>query len=376
MNGGMLKMPDNNELTKREQQILEWIQQDPMISQNDLAKLAGISRSGAAAHISSLMKKGYLKGKGYIVAEKRYALVIGGINIDTYGMATQNFTTKTSNPGHISHQIGGLGRNMALNLRKLGVFNYFITAYGDDFWGEQFKADVANNNMDISYAKQFSNQKTSNYIYLNRANGERFIGLDDMGINDLITPEFLQQRLEIIKAAQYLIIDTNLPQTTIDWLAANYSGPLIAKAVSITKTGRLKSVLNQLDTLVINGVETPILTDIDPLNRALAERAAASLVKQGVTNVFLYVDGLGAVYANQKEIKYFKQPNSQILNTNGDGAAATAAIVFAKIKQMDFDLTGKMGTAAMAITAKSQESVNAEINSHLLIETANKIKVS
>lgn len=45
-------------MTQREQQILEWIRQDPMISQEDLAQRAGITRSSVGVHISNLMKKG------------------------------------------------------------------------------------------------------------------------------------------------------------------------------------------------------------------------------------------------------------------------------------------------------------------------------
>lgn len=44
-------------MISREQQIFEWIKQNPMISQNELAELAGITRSGVAAHISNLVKK-------------------------------------------------------------------------------------------------------------------------------------------------------------------------------------------------------------------------------------------------------------------------------------------------------------------------------
>ena len=47
-------------MTQRERQILEWIRQDPMISQQELAEKAGITRSSAAVHISNLMKKGYI----------------------------------------------------------------------------------------------------------------------------------------------------------------------------------------------------------------------------------------------------------------------------------------------------------------------------
>lgn len=53
-------------LTERERQILKKIEQNPMISQNELAEWCGITRSGVAAHISNLMKKGYIQGKGYV----------------------------------------------------------------------------------------------------------------------------------------------------------------------------------------------------------------------------------------------------------------------------------------------------------------------
>lgn len=44
-------------MTQRERQILQWIEENPMISQEELAQKAGISRSSIAVHISNLMKK-------------------------------------------------------------------------------------------------------------------------------------------------------------------------------------------------------------------------------------------------------------------------------------------------------------------------------
>ena len=38
--------------TDREQQILAWIKQNPLISQNELAQLCGITRSGGWPHTS------------------------------------------------------------------------------------------------------------------------------------------------------------------------------------------------------------------------------------------------------------------------------------------------------------------------------------
>ena len=72
-------------MTQRERQILQWIEENPMISQEELAQKAGISRSSIAVHISNLMKKGYIAGKGYVLRSGSYVVVIGGVNIDIGG---------------------------------------------------------------------------------------------------------------------------------------------------------------------------------------------------------------------------------------------------------------------------------------------------
>ena len=74
-------------MTSREKQILHWIKENPMISQEELAQKANIARSSVAVHISNLMKKGQIAGKGYIVKDDLYAVVVGGVNIDICGQS-------------------------------------------------------------------------------------------------------------------------------------------------------------------------------------------------------------------------------------------------------------------------------------------------
>ena len=58
-------------MTQRERQILQLIESDPMISQQGIADKLGITRSSAAVHISNLMKKGYIAGKGCWNTQRR-----------------------------------------------------------------------------------------------------------------------------------------------------------------------------------------------------------------------------------------------------------------------------------------------------------------
>ena len=67
-------------MTQRERQILNWIEENPLISQQELAEKAGITRSSVAVHISNLMKKGHIAGKGYVLRNASYAAVVGAVH--------------------------------------------------------------------------------------------------------------------------------------------------------------------------------------------------------------------------------------------------------------------------------------------------------
>ena len=108
-------------MTQRERQILQWIEADPMISQEALAERAGITRSSVAVHISNLMKKGYIAGKGYVLRSGTYAAVVGGVNVDIGGQSYAPLVARDSNPGRVRISLGGVGRNIAHNMSLLGV---------------------------------------------------------------------------------------------------------------------------------------------------------------------------------------------------------------------------------------------------------------
>ena len=88
-------------MTQRERQILRWIEENPMISQQELAEKAGITRSSVAVHISNLMKKGFIAGKGYVLRSGTYVVVVGGVNMDIGGKSFASMIPGDSNPGTV-----------------------------------------------------------------------------------------------------------------------------------------------------------------------------------------------------------------------------------------------------------------------------------
>ncbi len=142
--------------TDREQQILAWIKQNPLISQNELCAVVWHHPfRGGRTHLQPDEKRVH-QGKGYIVTPPSYVAVVGAINIDHYGVATQDVVGESSNMGRIVSSVGGIGHNIAYNLNRLGVPNYLISVYGDDENGERVKRDAYANGIDITHAKQIS----------------------------------------------------------------------------------------------------------------------------------------------------------------------------------------------------------------------------
>jgi len=352
--------------TDREEQILEWIKQNPLISQNDLAKLAGITRSGVAAHISNLVKKGYIQGKGYVITPPQYITVIGGVNVDTFGMAKENITSRSSYPGKIYNRLGGVGRNIAVNLAKLGIKTYLIAAYGNDHNGERFKENSLKNGIDITHAQQVIGHATSNYLYIDQPSGDRVVGIDDMEINRYISPEYLEQRKQVINNSKLVVIDSNLPKRTIRWVYSNVTVPIFAKAVGLNKTVNLYDGINRLDTLVINGIEATVLTKQSVQDEKTARQCANILLHRGVKNVFMYIDEVGILYENQDNYYFFGNHEKAPKNTNGAGASATAALSWARLNNANFQETVQLGISAAYITMESYEAVNGKMNGSFL----------
>ncbi|XNM60457.1 PfkB family carbohydrate kinase [Escherichia coli] len=82
-----------------------------------------------------LMRKGRIKGKGYILTEQEYCVVVGTINMDIRGWRI-SVTRKRLLIPYNSLLAGGVGRNIAHNLALLGRDVHLLSVIGDDFYGE------------------------------------------------------------------------------------------------------------------------------------------------------------------------------------------------------------------------------------------------
>ena len=169
-------------MTERETEIFHIIQQNPAISQNELAAKLNLARSSVAVHIANLQKKGYILGKGYIVNESAYVLGVGAANVDIHGRSKKPIVMHDSNPGHMSTSAGGVTRNVCENLSRLGVSVKLISAVGTDVYADQIRRECQSAGIDISNLYVADGKASSTYMSMIDADGDMFVALSDMTV--------------------------------------------------------------------------------------------------------------------------------------------------------------------------------------------------
>lgn len=349
-------------MTQREEQVLRLIQADPMISQQTIADELGITRSSAAVHISNLIKKGYITGKGYVLRPENYVVVVGGVNVDIGGRSYAPLVDADSNPGTVTISLGGVGRNIAHNLRLMDVDVRFLTAYGDDLNGQRFVTSCTELGIDITRSLKVPGESTSSYLYLANNKGEMALAISDMEICKKITPDYLASNLSLLQGACIVVADANIPQESLNYLAENCTSPLFVDPVSTTKAQKLIPILSSIHTLKPNILEAALLSGVTIVNDNDIEKAAENILKKGVQRVFISMGARGVYAASSEETYWIPSIPGKMVNTTGCGDAFTAALVWAYLNDNSLENSGRAGLAAGSIAMESQDTINSSLS--------------
>ena len=349
-------------MTQRERELLKLIETDPMISQQDLASRLGITRSSVAVHISNLMKKGYIAGKGYVLRSASYAVVVGGVNMDIGGRSNAPLIGSDSNPGKVGMSLGGVGRNIAHNMSLLGLDVRLLTAFGDDLYAQRIAASCGELGIDISQALTLPGERTSTYLFIADSDGDMALAVNDMDIYEHVTPAYLQSRRALLDNAQLVVIDTNIPAESIVWLCENVKSPIFADPVSTVKGVKLKPVLGRLHTLKPNRMEAELLSGVTITDEKSLAKAADALLSTGLRRVFISLGGDGVYAADHENHVHLPCVKGGMVNTTGCGDAFMAALAWAYLEGSDLERTAKSGLAASAISMEGAETINPELS--------------
>ncbi|XP_042268237.1 pseudouridine-metabolizing bifunctional protein C1861.05 isoform X2 [Thunnus maccoyii] len=146
-------------------------------------------------------------------------VVIGGINVDFIAKGkTQTLLFGQTNPGSVCQSFGGVGRNIADSLSRLGYKPLFISATGADSHSDA----VLNycKHMNTSGVARLQDQSTATYCAVITESGELSLGLGDMDVHQQITEHYVSQFEKQLSSATLVCLDGNIPVSTIDYVCS------------------------------------------------------------------------------------------------------------------------------------------------------------
>ena len=283
--------------------------------------------------------------------------VVGGANIDIGGFPEGAMVMEDSNPGRVRASAGGVGRNIACSLARLGVRTRLVTALGSDAFAEIIRADCRTAGVDLSDALTFD-AGSAVYLYIADSAGDMRLAVNDMALCARLTPEALADRLDTLNAMDAVVLDANLPEETLRWLSERVRVPLIADAVSAAKAHRLLPALPRLRAIKPNALEAAALTGIPVTDLESARAAARRLVAMGVGRAFVTLGDRGLCCADTGGAYCVPAPPVRLVNATGAGDAFTAALAWAELRGLDLVEAARAGMATAAITAECPDAVS------------------
>jgi pseudouridine kinase len=267
-------------------------------------------------------------------------IVIGGANIDIKAKSLEVNHFATSNPGTIATAPGGVGRNIAHNLARLGVEVALISSVGDDFQGASVLQASKAAGIDVSRVSANA-PSTGTYIAVLNPDGEMLTALSDMRAIDGITPDYIRAHAEAISAARFVVADCNLPIETLRTVAELARDNLFVEPVSVPKSAKLKALLQAGHVFMAS----PNLDQIESLTGTMDVTAGCSILHgMGLQHVIAHAGREGAFVSNGDTIEFVEaQPAGPVIDVTGAGDAAVAGLLFGLLRGEDLFSAALLG---------------------------------
>jgi pseudouridine kinase len=307
-------------------------------------------------------------------------VVIGGANIDVKTRIAGPTVPATSNPGtSATVSAGGVGRNIAHNLARLGIATRLISIVGPDPEGARLLEETVQAGVDVALVKR-GKASTGLYNAVLDRTGELVIGVSAMAILDELTPADLRKRAAAIDTASFLVADCNLRPDCLQWLLARAKRrgiPLLLEPVSVPKAAKLAPLLRaglRLHTITPNLNQLEALAGEPLRNASSLRRATRALHGWGIDNILVGLGPKGAALSWRSDdatlFQHIPAAVRAIADVTGGGDALVAGYVAAILGGTQPIGAAVFGQAAAGLAVASVSTVSARIDSKRVMRAA------
>lgn len=356
-------------MNPKEAELLALIRRDPYLSQQEMADAMKLSRPTIANLISGLIREGKILGRAYVLPEEGTVICIGGANVDRKFKMKKKTIMGTSNPASVTGSVGGVARNIAENLGRLGHDVKLLSIAGNDSEWKLIE-EVSSPFMSTDLTKSFDELATGTYTAVLEPDGEMLLAMANMDIYEKMTPAYVARNETALLAASCIVIDLNCPKDTIEYvrkLAKSRDIPLAVIPVSGPKMDRLSEDLTGITWLVLNRDEAEQYWESSIEAMEDWKESARKFLERGVENVLITGGKEGVFAASKSAIEHYEALQAQELrDVTGAGDAFSSGVIHSFLHRRDFAETIRSGLMNAAKTLQSESTVRTELTAEQL----------
>lgn len=303
--------------------------------------------------------------------EEKRAIVIGAAGVDIRGQARQELLPGTSNPGTIRLTAGGVGRNIAEALGRLGVPVSLISAVGDDSWGQDILQQTEAGGVDVSSVLVCPGERSAAYLVVLDENAQRIVSLDNMELVRRVDGRYLSDHRHLFTDVGMVVVDGNISSSALNSLfrlSARHGFPLALDPTSAVLASHLRKHLHHFHLVTPDLAEAEVLSGMSIGSETEAIRAAQTLVAAGTRVAIITMAEEGCAYATSETSGRVPAIRCEVVDRIGVGDVLTATVVFGMLHDLPIDEAVRLGTAAAAYTVRCSEAVCPHLSLELLYD--------
>ncbi|MDQ7822072.1 MAG: carbohydrate kinase family protein [Candidatus Eremiobacteraeota bacterium] len=304
-------------------------------------------------------------------------VVLGASNVDIKGRSISAVYTRLKNPGRVEITAGGVGRNIAENLSRLGIHTILLSAIGKEGLSEMILRVSQEAGVDTSRILVSEELHSGIFMAVINSRGELESSISDMTILTEITPSYVMAHKEVFDEASYMVIDADVPENTLSLclkMAKEKGIPACVEPVSPAKAQVMVPYLNEMTLITPNREEVEVLVGRQIINEDDIKRAGDELVGRGVHFVIITLGPEGVYCASRDFSDFVSSISTVVVDSVGAGDALVAGVVTAFLNKYSFLDAVKFGIGAATLTLNTSCAVYPRLTVDAVKEVVNKAR--
>jgi pseudouridine kinase len=296
---------------------------------------------------------------------KAYVLVFGASVVDIFGVCNTGikYRERDSNPGKVRMEFGGVSRNIAENMARVGLNTKFISILGNDEKGRAMLDHSELIGYDMEDSLVLEGRRTPSYLAILDQFGEMVSAVADMETISAMNTDFIDSKSHLIEGAEYTFLDADDPEN-LEYILKKFQGKtkFILDPVSSEKASKIKGLIKYFHTIKPNKNEAEVLAGFPINTDEDLVKAGEYFISLGVEKVFISLDSEGVFYTDGIEKGKVKALDVTVKNVTGAGDSFVAGLGFGYIHGMELDKLVQFAMSMSNITISYEGTIHPEMD--------------